>query len=86
MAGLRYGAIHESRFTTLMTDLRFAYRQLLKSPGFSIVAVITLALGIVANSGIFGVIDTGLLWTLPFLRPNELAMLWSAPSDGGVAR
>ncbi len=65
-----------------MNDLRYAFRMLLKSPGFSLIAIITLALGIGANSAIFSVIDTVLLKPLPFPQPNELAMLWSAPNKG----
>ena len=65
-----------------MTDLRYAFRMLLKSPGFSFIAIITLALGIGANSAIFSVIDTVLLRPLSFPQPNELAMLWSAPGPG----
>ena len=65
-----------------MTDVRYAFRMLLKSPGFSVIAIITLALGIGANSAIFSVIDTVLLRPLPFQKPNELAMLWSAPGEG----
>ena len=64
-----------------MTDVRYAFRMLLKSPGFSLIAIITLALGIGANSAIFSVIDTVLLRPLPFQKPNELAMLWSAPDE-----
>ncbi len=65
-----------------MNDLRYALRMLLKSPGFSFIAIVTLALGIGANSAIFSVIDTVLLKPLPFPRPNELAMLWSSPQKG----
>jgi putative ABC transport system permease protein len=66
----------------MIYDLRYAFRLLMKSPAFSMIAVLTLALGIGANSAIFSVIDTVLLRPLPFPRPNELAMLWSAPSHG----
>ena len=54
----------------------------LKSPSFSFIAIITLALGIGANSAIFSVIDTVLLRPLPFQKPNELAVLWSSTSEG----
>ncbi len=66
----------------MITDLRYAFRMLLKSPGFSFIAIITLALGIGANSAIFSVIETVLLRPLPFPRPHELAMLWSTPDHG----
>ncbi len=66
----------------MIADLKYAFRMLLKSPAFSIIAVITLALGIGANSAIFSVINTVLLQPLSFPKPNELAMLWSAPDNG----
>src|SRR5436309_12242369 len=58
-----------------MNDLKFAFRQLLKSPGFTAVAVITLALGIGANTAIFSVINVLLLRSLPVSNPDELVQV-----------
>ena len=63
-------------------DVRFALRQLRQAPGFAAVAVLTLALGIGANSAIFALADAALLRPLPFPDSERLVMLWERRADG----
>jgi len=64
-----------------MTDLRFAFRQLRKSPGFTLLALITLALGIGLNTAIFSLINDLFLRGLPFHEANRLVHLYVKPKD-----
>jgi putative ABC transport system permease protein len=68
---------------TLLKDLRYGTRMLLKRPGFTLVAIITLALGIGANTAIFSLINAVLIRPLPFRDPERLVWTWGNIRNGG---
>ncbi|HEX6729407.1 MAG TPA: ABC transporter permease [Pyrinomonadaceae bacterium] len=72
--------------TTIIQDLRYGIRMLVKSPGFTIIAVLTLSLGIGANTAIFSVVNAVLLRDLPFPESDRIVTLWENNTVDGLER
>jgi predicted permease len=70
------------RLETVMQDLRFALRQLRRSPGFTLTAILVLALGMGANLAVFAFVDAALIKPLPYLNPSRLVGLFESIAAG----
>jgi macrolide transport system ATP-binding/permease protein len=87
MAILKMGGVERTRqayrerdtlplIENLLQDLRFAFRQLVKNPGFAVTAILILTLGIAASVALFAFVDAALLKPLPYAQPNRLAAVY----------
>ncbi|MEY2551884.1 MAG: hypothetical protein QOG12_2028, partial [Verrucomicrobiota bacterium] len=71
---------------TLLQDIRYGVRMLFRSPGFTAVAIISLALGIGANTAVFSVVNAALLKTLPYRDPQSIVLVWGEDKAAGSSR
>ena len=69
---------------TLLQGVRYGFRLLARNPGFSSIAILTLALGIGANTAIFSVVNAALLRALPYRDPERLVYVWWAEKARGI--
>src|SRR5437764_12408345 len=69
-----------------MKEFRYAFRQLLRQPGFTIIAVVALALGIGANTVLFSAINTLFLRPLSYPHPEQLVRVWGSFPERGLDR
>ena len=71
---------------TLLQDVRYGCRALISRPGFTMVAILALALGIGANTAIFSVVHAVLLQRLPYASPEQLVWFWESNPGSGITK
>src|SRR5262249_59988174 len=76
---------NEAPMDTLAQDIRFGWRLLRRTPGFTLAALLALALGVGATTAIFSVLDRVVLRPLPYSDPNRLVMLWDVNNSKGLS-
>lgn len=86
LRALHHGMMWSGIVGTVRQDIGFTMRSIRKSPGFAIVTVLTIALGVGANSAIFSVVNTVLLKPLPYTEPDRLVTVWEANRALGMRR
>src|SRR4029079_4295593 len=70
----------------MLKDIRFAFRQLLKQPAFTAIAIVTVALAIGANTAVLSLVNALLIRPLPYKAPNQLVLLWERFPPQGLER
>src|SRR5881392_4030520 len=78
--------LRHSCFVIMIHTIRLAFRSLIKTPGFTAVAIITVALAIGANTAVFSLVNALLIRPLPYKAPQDLVLIWEKFSNQGLDR
>src|SRR5438046_10006413 len=70
----------------MVKDIRFAFRQLLKQPAFTAIAIVTIALAIGANTAVLSLVNALLIRPLPYKNPQQLVLIWEQFANQGLDR